>query len=77
MAMRSIEQLTEEALALPSESRLVLIEKLLESLAESDPAIEAASLDLAKRRRDEIRSGQVQAIEGEQALAQVRRLLEQ
>lgn len=77
MAMRSIEQLTEEALALPSESRLLLIEKLLESFAENDPAIEAAWFDLAKRRRDEIRSGQVQAIEGEQALAQVRKLLEQ
>jgi hypothetical protein len=31
---------------------------------------------LSKRRRDEVRSGAVQTILGEEALAQVRRLLE-
>jgi hypothetical protein len=76
--MRSIEQLTEEILALPSASRALLAEKLIESLEfDLDPAIQAAWMTEAKKRRDEIRDGIVQPIPGEEALAQVRRLLEQ
>jgi hypothetical protein len=40
--MRSIEQLTEEVLSLPSESRALLAEKLVESLEfDTEPAIQA------------------------------------
>lgn len=75
--MRSIEQLTEEILALPSASRAVLAEKLVESLDfDTDPTIQTAWTAEAKRRRDKVRSGAVQPIPGEEALAQVRRLLE-
>lgn len=78
VAMRSIEQLTEEVLSLPSASRALLAEKLVESLElDTDPTIQAAWTTEAKRRRDEVRSGSVQPIPGEKALAQVRRLLEQ
>ncbi|HEY9748887.1 MAG TPA: addiction module protein [Allocoleopsis sp.] len=74
--MLSIEQLTQEALALPSASRALLAEKLIESLEfDVDPAIQAVWLDEAKKRRGEIFSGTVQPIEGDDALAQVRRLL--
>lgn len=66
--MRSIEQLTEEVLSLPSESRALLAEKLVESLEfDTDPAIHAVWTTEAKRRRDEVRSGTVQAIPGEEA----------
>jgi Putative addiction module component len=76
--MRSIEQLTEELLALPSMSRAILADKLVESLEfDTDPTIQAAWVTKAKKRRDQIRNGSVQAIPGEEALAQVRRLLEQ
>lgn len=76
MYMLSIEQLTQEALSLPSAARALLVEKLVESLEfETDPAIQAAWNSEAKRRRDAIRSGAVQPISGEEALAQVRRLL--
>jgi hypothetical protein len=76
--MRSIEQLTEELLALPSASRAFLAEKLVESLEfDIDPTLQAIWTAEAKRRRDEIRSGAVQPISGEDALAQVRRLTEQ
>lgn len=75
--MRSIEQLTEEILSLPSESRALLADKLVESLEfDADSAIQAIWVSEAKRRRDEIRSGSVQPISGEDALAQVRRLIE-
>ncbi|MBF2005810.1 MAG: addiction module protein [Chlorogloeopsis fritschii C42_A2020_084] len=76
--MRSIEQLTEELLALPSVSRALLAEKLVESLEfDTDPTIQAAWVTEAKKRRDQIRNGSVQPIPGEEALSQVRRLLNQ
>jgi hypothetical protein len=75
--MRSIEQLTEEILSLPSESRAFLADKLVESLEfDTDPAIQKIWIDEAKKRRDEVRDGLVQPIPGEEALAQVRRLIE-
>ena len=73
--MLSIEQLIEEALALPSASRALLAEKLVESLEfDVDETIQTLWTTEAKKRRDEIRSGVVQPIPGEEALAEVRRL---
>jgi hypothetical protein len=76
--MRSIEQLTTEVLALPSASRALLAEKLVESLAfDTDETLQEIWVTEAKRRRDEVRDGTVTLIPGEEALDQVRRLLEQ
>jgi len=75
--MRSIEQLTEELLALPSMSRALLAEKLVESLEfDTDVTVQKAWTTEAKKRRDEVRNGSIQPIPGEEALMQVRRLLE-
>jgi hypothetical protein len=75
--MRSIEQLTAELLALPSASRAILADKLVESLEfDIDPAIQSAWVTEAQRRHDEILDGTVQPIDGDAALAQVRQLLE-
>ena len=75
--MRSIEQLTKEVLSLPSISRADLAEKLVQSLEfDTDPVIQAAWVSEAKKRRDEVRHGTVEPIPGEEALAQVRQLLE-
>ncbi len=72
--MRSIEQITEELLSLPNESRALIVDRLVESL-EFDTHSEIQSVwgVEAKRRRDEIRNGSIQPISGEDALAQVRR----
>jgi hypothetical protein len=70
--MLSLEQLTQEALALPSAKRAMLVESLEFDI---EPVIQAAWTDEAKRRRDEIHRGKVQPISGEEALAQVRQLL--
>ncbi|MFB2920863.1 MULTISPECIES: addiction module protein [Aerosakkonema] len=76
--MLSLEQLTQEALSLPSASRALLAEKLIESLEfDIEPAIQTAWNTQAKRRREEIRSGAVQGISGEEALAEVRRIIGQ
>ncbi len=69
----NVEQIAEEALALPSEARALLADRLVESL---DPAEDGHLHQLwreeALRRRDDVRSGRVQTIPGEEALAKVR-----
>ena len=56
--MLSIEQLTQEALSLPSASRAKLAEELVQSLEfDIDPVIQTTWVNTAKQRRDEIRSG--------------------
>jgi hypothetical protein len=70
----TIEQVAEQALALPSEARALLADRLVESL---DPAEDSLVRQLwvaeARRRRDDVRSGRVKTIQGDEALAQVRR----
>lgn len=76
-AMRSIEQLTNEILSLPSVSRALLADKLVESLEfDTDSSIQATWVAEAKRRRDEVRNGVITPISGEEVLTQVRQLLE-
>jgi putative addiction module component (TIGR02574 family) len=69
----TVEQITEEALALPSEARALLADRLVESL---DPTEDGYVRQLwakeALTRRDDIRSGRVQTIPGDEALARVR-----
>ena len=72
----TLDQITEEAMHLPASSRALLADKLVESL-ESEELDEIQRLWSAEaiRRRDEIRSGQVHAVPGEQVLAEVRNLV--
>jgi len=67
--MLSVEQLIQEALSLPNDTRVFLVEKLMESL-ESDIDENTQSLwnIEAKKRRDEIRNHTVELIPGELAL---------
>jgi len=59
--------------ARPSESRAQLADLLVESLdGEELGRIEHLWLDTAKRRRDEVRSGTVNTMPGEEALRKVR-----
>ena len=69
----TVEQMVSQAMALPGEQRARLAELLVESLdAEDFGAIEKAWTNEAKRRRDEIRTGKVEPIPGEEALLDVR-----
>jgi hypothetical protein len=74
----TVEQIAAEALALPSEARALLADRLVESL---DPAEDGYVRQLwaeeARRRRDDVRSGRVQTIPGDQALASVRKAVGQ
>lgn len=75
--MKTVEQLVEELLSLPSVSRAFLADKLVESLEfDTDQTIQAAWISASKQRRNAVRDGSVQTISGDEALAQVRRLID-
>ncbi len=70
----TVDQLAQEALALSTESRALLADKLVESLdTEELGRIDWLWAAEAKRRRDDVRQGRVQTIPGDEALARVRR----
>jgi hypothetical protein len=69
----TVEQLAEQAMSLPSESRARLADLLVESLDGAELGrIEELWLNEAKQRRDEVRAVTVKTIPGDQALKQVR-----
>lgn len=64
--------LIDEIISLPVEERALMAEALLQSLNPQDDATTAAWLIVANRRRDEVASGQVQAIPAEQVFERIR-----
>ena len=76
--MLSIEQLMKEALSLPNALRSQLAERLVESLEfDIDGTVQKLWTAEASQRREEIRSGTIEPIPGEEALAQIRRIVAQ
>ncbi|HEU4797100.1 MAG TPA: addiction module protein [Pyrinomonadaceae bacterium] len=70
---KSFEQLAEQAMSLPSESRARLADLLVESLEGDDLGqTEQLWITEAKRRRDDVRTGRVATISGAEALREVR-----
>lgn len=61
-------------LELPAEDRVRLLDILLNSL-EGQNSIQQSWFELARKRRDEVRAGQVAMVPGDQALARVRQRL--
>ncbi len=68
------DQIFNAAMLLNNDLKASLAEKLVESI-EIDSNIEAAHIKEVKKRRDEIRSGKVRGIPGDEALARVRNLV--
>lgn len=71
-----VEKIAEVALALPSDARALLADRLVESLDPlTDPDVRDAWVEEALRRLDEVRSGKVTTIPADKVLARVRKLL--
>ncbi len=69
----TVEQLAKQAMNLPAESRARLADLIVESLdADELGPIDRLWVVEAKRRRDEVRSGGVETIPGDEALQKVR-----
>jgi len=69
----TIDEIANQALALPGEARALLAEKIVESLDQE--SIQKIWLTEAKNRRDEVRSGQVESIPGVEVMRNVRNLI--
>lgn len=68
-----VEKVAVQALGLSVAGRALLVEKLLESLSgEADPAVERKHLDEVRRRREAVRSGAAQSVDGDEALRRAR-----
>jgi len=69
----TVEELAKLAMALPPEQRARLADQLVESLdAEALSKLDEEWVEGAKRRREEVRSGVAQVVEGPTAVQQVR-----
>jgi putative addiction module component (TIGR02574 family) len=63
------DQLYQDAIRLPREEQIHLVEKLLENIGENiDPEVEAAQIKEVKRRIQEVREGKSKLIPGDQVL---------
>lgn len=71
--MMNTEQLITEACSLPLEQRAHVVERLLQSLSASNPEIDQAWLGLARRRQEELASGKVPGIPGEEVFKRISR----
>lgn len=66
-------ELREEVMKLPTQERLQLADEIYSSAApESEEAIERLWIAEAERRLDEILSGEVEAVDGEEAMRRIR-----
>jgi Putative addiction module component len=74
--MTTADKIYQDALALPSETRVELTERLVASLADDVPAeIQRAHIDEVRKRIAQVESGEVELIPGDEALARVRNVL--
>ena len=73
--MTDTSQLTNEALALPVDARVRLAQQLWASLQESVDDDESATLDIAKRRDEDLENA-LEGIQHSEVLARARKSLE-
>ena len=72
----TVEQLAQQAMELPPAARADLAERLMESIDfSSDKELQQLWSAEANRRLEELRSGRVQPIPGEDVIAEVRRVV--
>ena len=70
--MPSTAEIIHEAESLPVEERTLVVDSLLRSLNPPNPEIDRKWAGVAKRRLQELRSGQVKPVPGEEVFAKIR-----
>jgi putative addiction module component (TIGR02574 family) len=70
--MPSTAQIIHEAESLPVEERTVVVDSLLRSLNPPDPEVDRKWAAVARRRLEELRSGRVKPVPGEEVFAKIR-----
>ena len=70
------EEIFEAAMSLPDDSKATLAERLVAHLATHvEPELERVHLEVASKRREEILSGEVEALDGEGVMARARKIV--
>lgn len=69
--MTKTKRLIEEALSLPVEERAIIADSLLRSLNMPDTTIDAKWGEVARNRLQEIRSGKVKPIPGDEVFSEI------
>ncbi|MBN1102837.1 MAG: addiction module protein [Deltaproteobacteria bacterium] len=73
---RSLDEIYENALRLSDESKVILAERIVEYLETNvNPDLERLHLDTVKRRRDEMRKGNVEPVDGKDASVLAHRII--
>ena len=70
--MPNTAEIIQEAESLPVEERTLVVESLLRSLNPPDPETDKKWAAVAKRRLEELRSGRVKPVPGEEVFAKIR-----
>ncbi len=69
-------EIIEQAESLPLEERAYVVDSLLKTLNHPDPEVDRRWAEEASRRLEELRSGRVRPVPGEQVLAKARERFE-
>ena len=70
--MISTQKIIEQVESLPLEGRAQIVDALLRTLNQPDPAVDAVWAQEAQRRLDELRSGQVKGIAADEVFTKAR-----
>lgn len=71
--MSPSKKIIDEALSLPVEERAYIADSLLKSLNRPDPEIDKKWIEVSKRRLEEIRTGKVKSIPGDEVFAKIQK----
>ncbi|MGE5295835.1 MAG: addiction module protein [Solirubrobacterales bacterium] len=71
-----MKELIEEVISLPVEERAIVADSILRSLNPPESDIDRQWMQVAQRRLEELRSGKVQAIRGEEVFARISKRFE-
>ena len=74
--MHGMKEIIEEAASLPVEERAMIVDSLLQTLNPVDMEVEKEWLKVARTRLDELRSGRVKAIPGNEVFDKIRKRLD-
>ncbi len=69
--MSTRQELIEEALLLPMEDRAYIIESLIKSMHPVNPDIDLKWIEVSKRRLNELKSGEVRGIPGDEVFNRI------
>ena len=72
----TVEELYRAAMDLSDDSKALLAERLVAYLGTRiEPEVEKSHMEVVRRRRDEVLSGRVEALDGEAVMARVRKAI--